>query len=47
RESPLRALIHRRFFRAPCPDPSMCLSEWGYCGTGPIYCGPGCQAGPC
>ncbi|CAF1663140.1 unnamed protein product, partial [Adineta ricciae] len=33
--------------RAACPDSSMCLSQWGYCGTGPDYCGTGCQAGPC
>ncbi|CAF4168142.1 unnamed protein product, partial [Rotaria sordida] len=25
----------------------MCLSKWGYCGTGSAYCGDGCQAGPC
>ncbi|CAF0745575.1 unnamed protein product [Adineta steineri] len=25
----------------------LCQSEWGYCGTGDAYCGPGCQAGPC
>jgi len=30
-----------------CPDPKMCRSRWGYCGTGPDYCGTGCQAGPC
>ncbi|CAF4974562.1 unnamed protein product [Rotaria sp. Silwood1] len=23
------------------------MSKWGYCGTGPDYCGAGCQAGPC
>ena len=21
-----------------CPDPSLCCSQWGYCGTGPSYC---------
>ncbi|CAF4720572.1 unnamed protein product [Rotaria sp. Silwood1] len=33
--------------RATCSDPSLCLSQWGYCGTGSAYCGTGCQAGPC
>ena len=22
-----------------CPDPTMCCSQWGYCGTGSGYCG--------
>ncbi|KAK3029640.1 hypothetical protein RJ639_037957 [Escallonia herrerae] len=26
---------------------SLCCSEWGYCGTGNAYCGPGCREGPC
>jgi hypothetical protein len=30
-----------------CPDPDMCLSQWGYCGNGSAYCGQGCQNGPC
>ncbi|CAF1004586.1 unnamed protein product [Rotaria sp. Silwood1] len=30
-----------------CQDPSLCLSKWGYCGTGSAYCDDGCQAGPC
>jgi chitinase len=30
-----------------CPDANMCKSKWGYCGTGPEYCGEGCQGGPC
>jgi len=25
----------------------LCCSQYGYCGTGPAYCGPGCQGGPC
>ncbi|KAF7002366.1 hypothetical protein CFC21_017865 [Triticum aestivum] len=29
-----------------CPA-GMCCSQWGYCGTGPDYCGAGCQSGPC
>jgi chitinase len=32
---------------SPCPDPSDCCSEWGYCGTTSDYCGQGCQNGPC
>ncbi|KAH7670896.1 Chitinase protein [Dioscorea alata] len=24
-----------------------CCSQWGYCGNGDAYCGPGCQGGPC
>jgi len=30
-----------------CPSPDDCKSQYGYCGIGPAYCGPGCQAGPC
>ncbi len=33
--------------RQACPDPNMCRSKWGYCGTGDDYCGDGCVAGPC
>ena len=33
--------------RQACPDPNMCRSKWGYCGTGDEYCGDGCVAGPC
>ena len=22
----------------PCPEPSMCCSKWGYCGSGPAFC---------
>ncbi|KAM0911828.1 hypothetical protein ACQ4PT_013191 [Festuca glaucescens] len=29
-----------------CPS-DLCCSQWGYCGTSPDYCGPGCQSGPC
>lgn len=25
----------------------LCLSKYGYCGTGDAYCGEGCQSGPC
>ncbi|CAK9161694.1 unnamed protein product [Ilex paraguariensis] len=25
----------------------LCCSQYGYCGSGNEYCGPGCQAGPC
>ncbi|XP_008791790.1 endochitinase EP3-like [Phoenix dactylifera] len=28
-------------------SPGLCCSEYGYCGTGNDYCGPGCQQGPC
>jgi hypothetical protein len=30
-----------------CPMATMCKSQWGYCGNGPMYCGESCQAGPC
>ncbi len=33
--------------RQACNDPSMCRSQWGYCGHGAEYCGTGCKAGPC
>eukprot|EP01018_Ginkgo_biloba_P029657 Gb_20314 [translate_table: standard] len=26
---------------------NLCCSKYGYCGTGPDYCGQGCQSGPC
>lgn len=39
--------IQRLKDSTPCPDPTMCRSKWGYCGTGDAYCGDGCQAGPC
>ncbi|XP_057781426.1 chitinase 5-like [Salvia miltiorrhiza] len=26
---------------------NLCCSQFGYCGTGNAYCGPGCQSGPC
>ncbi|CAF3154469.1 unnamed protein product [Rotaria sp. Silwood2] len=29
-----------------CPS-GMCCSQWGWCGYGRDYCGPGCQSGPC
>lgn len=25
----------------------LCCSQYGYCGTGPDYCGSGCRSGPC
>ncbi|KAL9237520.1 hypothetical protein vseg_012056 [Gypsophila vaccaria] len=28
-------------------DPSLCCSQFGFCGTGDEYCGTGCQSGPC
>ncbi|BFG14516.1 hypothetical protein CerSpe_007890 [Prunus speciosa] len=27
--------------------PELCCSQYGYCGSGEDYCGPGCQQGPC
>lgn len=27
--------------------PNLCCSQYGYCGTGPPYCGTGCRSGPC
>ena len=42
-DSTLKKLVRRQ----ACPDPSMCLSQWGYCGTTHEYCGEGCKAGPC
>ncbi|CAF3490744.1 unnamed protein product [Rotaria sp. Silwood2] len=33
--------------RMACPSSDMCVSQWGYCGTGDPYCGTGCTAGPC
>nr|XP_023887071.1 endochitinase EP3-like [Quercus suber]POE67781.1 endochitinase ep3 [Quercus suber] len=26
---------------------NLCCSQFGYCGTGNDYCGPGCKEGPC
>lgn len=26
---------------------NLCCSQYGYCGTGNAYCGPGCKQGPC
>ncbi|KAF9287590.1 hypothetical protein BGZ68_001578 [Mortierella alpina] len=31
----------------PCADSSLCCSPAGFCGTGDLYCGAGCQNGPC
>ena len=31
----------------PCEDPTMCRSQWGYCGVDIEYCGSDCRAGPC
>ncbi|KAJ1653393.1 hypothetical protein IWQ61_006472 [Dispira simplex] len=30
----------------PCANNS-CCSKWGWCGTGDVFCGAGCQNGPC
>lgn len=30
-----------------CPVETQCMSQWGYCGEGPAYCGTGCKCGPC
>jgi hypothetical protein len=30
-----------------CPEPAMCKSQWGYCGTSSDFCGDGCTEGPC
>ncbi|XP_026421201.1 chitinase 5-like [Papaver somniferum] len=27
--------------------PNLCCSQYGYCGSGNPYCGPGCRSGPC
>lgn len=29
-----------------CPN-NLCCSQFDYCGSGPAYCGEGCQGGPC
>ena len=42
-DSVKRLLVRRQ----ACPDASMCLSQWGYCGTTTEYCGEGCRGGPC
>ncbi len=26
---------------------NLCCSKWGHCGTSDVYCGDGCQSGPC
>ncbi|CAF2671512.1 unnamed protein product [Rotaria sp. Silwood2] len=46
-EFQLKNLVLRRLARSTCPSSTQCLSKWGYCGTGPDFCGDGCQAGPC
>ncbi|MFS8007695.1 putative glycoside hydrolase, family 19, catalytic, chitin-binding, type 1 [Helianthus anomalus] len=28
-------------------SPDLCCNQWGYCGSGDDYCGPGCTEGPC
>lgn len=28
-------------------SPIMCCSRFGFCGTSDVYCGSGCQSGPC
>ena len=39
--------LNREKRAQPCEDPTMCRSQWGYCGTDIEYCGKDCQAGPC
>jgi len=43
----VEVILHHVERRQACPDSTMCRSKWGYCGTGPDYCGDGCTAGPC
>eukprot|EP00475_Leptophrys_vorax_P016961 TRINITY_DN2346_c0_g1_i4.p1 TRINITY_DN2346_c0_g1~~TRINITY_DN2346_c0_g1_i4.p1 ORF type:complete len:381 (+),score=8.71 TRINITY_DN2346_c0_g1_i4:269-1411(+) len=30
-----------------CAPPSLCCSQWGWCGSNSSYCGQGCVNGPC
>eukprot|EP00475_Leptophrys_vorax_P016959 TRINITY_DN2346_c0_g1_i1.p1 TRINITY_DN2346_c0_g1~~TRINITY_DN2346_c0_g1_i1.p1 ORF type:complete len:445 (+),score=5.58 TRINITY_DN2346_c0_g1_i1:198-1532(+) len=30
-----------------CNPPSLCCSQWGWCGSNSSYCGQGCVNGPC
>ena len=30
-----------------CSNKYFCCSQFGYCGLGGVYCGTGCQSGPC
>ena len=39
--------VRRIFKRSNSCSESLCLSKYGYCGTGDTYCGEGCQSGPC
>ncbi|CAI5469113.1 unnamed protein product [Closterium sp. Yama58-4] len=32
---------------SPCNPPSLCCSQYGWCGSNDSYCGAGCQNGPC
>lgn len=43
----LKHILSEQFTRSPCTSSLECLSKWNFCGTGPDYCGDGCQAGPC
>lgn len=43
----LETMILRALRRNACADPNECLSKWGFCGTGALYCGDGCKGGPC
>lgn len=47
KEFRLRNVFRQFMTRANCPQFAPCLSQWGYCGSGPDYCGNGCKAGPC
>src|SRR5689334_9787791 len=42
-DSQLKKTILRR---QACPS-NLCMSKYGYCGTGPAYCGEGCKGGSC
>ena len=39
--------LRRIFKRSDSCSEGLCLSKYGYCGTGGAYCGEGCQSGPC
>ncbi|CAI7803069.1 unnamed protein product [Closterium sp. NIES-53] len=40
---PLRARAQQCSATTLCAD-NLCCSEWGWCGSTPDYCGPGCQS---
>ncbi|XVE80949.1 hypothetical protein DITRI_Ditri15bG0022800 [Diplodiscus trichospermus] len=42
------AMVHQNVLAQNCGcAPNLCCSQYGYCGTGNEYCGPGCKGGPC